>query len=102
MRSLFIILLALCAFTPAWCAETATDGSESAADVTPFPLKFCVTCGDDVASEESKSHTVTKIHKGREIKMCRGCVKIFNADPDGYLKQVDQAIKDGKPVREGH
>ncbi len=77
-------------------AEVPAEGAAK-----PFPLTFCVTCGDDFTGA-MKETIVTKTHKGREVKLCKGCVKIYNADPDGYLKQVDKSIKTGKPVREGH
>lgn len=77
-------------------AEVLAEGAAK-----PFPLTFCVTCGDDFTGAV-KEVIVTKAHKGREVKLCKGCVKIYTADPDGYLKQVDKSIKTGKPVREGH
>ena len=79
----------------------AGDAPAAEGAVKPFPLTFCVTCGDDFTGA-MKEEIVTKTHKGREVKLCKGCLKIFTADPDGYLKQVDKSIKTGKPVREGH
>jgi len=104
------VLACVCLFTQAISAEgdaattpAPAPAAEPAAnpDVKPFELKFCVTCGDDFTGDV-KEVIVTKVHKGREVKLCKGCVKIFNADPDGYLKQVDKSIKTGKPVKEGH
>jgi len=86
---------------PAPAAEPVAAEPAVNPDVKPFELKFCVTCGDDF-NGEMKESIVIKVHKGREVKLCKGCVKIFNADPDGYLKQVDKSIKTGKPVKEGH
>ncbi|MBA3685771.1 MAG: hypothetical protein H0W72_11100 [Planctomycetes bacterium] len=110
LRSLSLIALLVAGFSYApnllaadgEMAPAPAPAAEGAAnpDVKPFPLSFCVTCGDEFTSEQEQ--IVTKVHKGREVKLCKGCVKIFNADPDGYLKQVDKSIKTGKPVKEGH
>jgi hypothetical protein len=74
--------------------KAAGDGGKTAEGVIPYPLDYCATCGPE---EEEK--LVTKIHKGREIKMCKGCVKIFNADPDGYVQKVDKAIKEAEKAK---
>jgi len=97
------LLACACLFTPGIAAEgeTAPPAEAAQTDVKPFPLKFCVTCGDDI-TPENQAEFVTKVHKGREVKLCKGCVKMFNADPDGYLKQVDKSIKTGEPVKSGH
>jgi hypothetical protein len=85
-----------------WSARAVACARNIVRQSRAYPLTFCTTCGDDLSSEEGEADTVTEVHKGREIKLCKGCVKIFTADPDGYLKQVDKAIKDGKPTRSGH
>ncbi|HYE07715.1 MAG TPA: hypothetical protein VEL07_19510 [Planctomycetota bacterium] len=80
---LLVPLLLICG---AVAEEKAKDG------VTPYPLDFCATCKDEEghAGEE----LVTRVHKDREIKLCRGCIRIFTADPDGYVKKVDKVIKE--------
>lgn len=85
--------------TPAPAPATAPAATPPADGVKPFPLPFCVTCGDKFGADETP---VVKVHKNREVKMCAGCVKLFTADPDGYLKMVDQSVKTGKPVKDGH
>jgi hypothetical protein len=98
-----ILCLGLVLIGGAFAAEAGgTAGADDTPDVQPYPLAFCTTCGDDLSTEAGKADTVAKVHKGREIKLCKGCVKIFTADPDGYLRLVDKAIKDGKPTRSGH
>ncbi len=72
----------------------AADGA-GPAGVAPYPLDYCATCSPDEKGEE----LVTRVHKGREVKLCKGCVKVFTADPDGYLKRVDKAIREAKPAK---
>jgi hypothetical protein len=98
-----LALFALALIIPlrASAADAAPPAPAPGAAVTPFSLPFCVTCGDEIGTG-AQDNIVTRTHKGREVKLCKGCVKIFTADPDGYLKQVDKAIKTGKPVRTGH
>lgn len=90
-------MLGLLALSPALFsaeggAAPAGEGAKTESGLTAYPLDYCATCSPDEKGEE----LVVKSHKGREIKMCKGCVKIFNADPDGYVKKVDKAIKDAK------
>ncbi len=83
-------LLALFSFASLTAEEPLKDG------VTPFPLDHCATCSPDEKGEA----LVTKTHKGREIKLCKGCVRAFTADPDGYVKKVDKVIKDAEKAKE--
>jgi hypothetical protein len=75
------------------CTLVAED--KPAADKNAYPLDYCATCGP-----EEKEELVTKKHKGREIKMCKGCIGIFNADPDGYVKKVDKVIKEAQKAKD--
>jgi hypothetical protein len=98
-RSTIPALLVALASVPALAADTpapATDTpkvdapkEDAAAKANAYPLDYCATCGPG-----EKEELVTKTHKGRDIKMCKGCVKIFNADPEGYVKKVDKVIKE--------
>jgi hypothetical protein len=76
------------------CTLIAEDQPATAENA--YPLDYCATCGPGEKGEE----LVTKKHKGREIKMCKGCVGIFNADPDGYVKKVDKVIKEAQKAKE--
>lgn len=71
-------------------AVAGAGAEEKAKDANAYPLTFCATCGPEEAGEE----LITKTHKGREIKLCKGCVKIYTADPDAYIKKVDKVIKE--------
>jgi hypothetical protein len=93
--SICLVLFGCLAVLPAEDAP-AIEAAKTADGVTAYPLDYCATCGP----EEKGEHLVSKTHKGREIKMCKGCVKIFNADPEGYVKKVDKAIKDAEKTKE--
>ncbi|MBA2482697.1 MAG: hypothetical protein H0V44_18695 [Planctomycetes bacterium] len=103
LRLAFPALLVACAALPSLAGDAPVPGAEppkadapkaaAPADPNAYPLDYCATCGP-----EDKEVLITKTHKGREIKMCKGCVKIFNADPDGYVKKVDKVIKEAKQV----
>ncbi len=70
--------------------------------VTPYPFDFCATCKGEEGHAHEAEELVTKVHKDREIKMCKGCIKIYTADPDAYVKKVDKVIKEhAKDVKDG-
>jgi hypothetical protein len=112
-RSTIPALLVALASLPAAAADTPTPAADTpkvdapkddvAAKANAYPLDYCATCGPG-----EKEELVAKTYKGREIKMCKGCVKIFNADQEGYVKKVDKVIKeagkakDAKDPHEGH
>lgn len=101
VRNLFASLLLALVALPAMAADTpapaadAPKGEAPAANPNAYPLDYCATCGPEEKSEE----LITKTHKEREIKLCKGCVKIFNADPDGYVKKVDKVIKEAAKAK---
>jgi len=65
-------------------------GLASAVDaVKPYPLKTCIVTGDDLDADAT-----VKVYKGQEIKLCcKKCIKKFDADPEKYLKEIDEAVK---------
>lgn len=56
----------------------------------PWPLDTCVVSGEKLGS---MGDPVIKLHEGREVRFCcKGCVGMFEKDPDNYLGKADQAI----------
>ncbi len=87
-RAILPLLLIVGAFTLAGAEDKTKDG------VTPYPFDFCATCKGAEGHAHEVEELVTKVHKDREIKMCKGCIKIYTADPDAYVKKVDKVIKE--------
>lgn len=95
LASLLLAFVALPAMAADAPAADAPKADAPAANPNAYPLDYCATCGP----EEKGEHLITKMHKDREIKLCKGCVKIFNADPDGYVKKVDKVIKEAAKAK---
>jgi YHS domain-containing protein len=56
----------------------------------PYPLDTCVVAGGKLGS---MGKPVTLVHEGREVKFCcAACEPKFKADPDKYLKKIDEAV----------
>lgn len=57
-----------------------------AAETKPYPLKVCLVTGNELGS---MGKVISKIHGGREIKLCcKPCVKKFDASPAKYLAKL--------------
>jgi YHS domain-containing protein len=65
-------------------------GLGTAADAPkPYPLKTCIVSGDDLDADAT-----VKTYQGQEMRFCcKKCVKKFEADPEKYRKQLDEAAK---------
>lgn len=62
----------------------------------PYPLTTCLVSGEEL--DPAKEAYVFD-HKGQEIKLCcKKCLKKFNAEPEKYLKQLEDAA--AKPKKE--
>ncbi len=71
-------------------AAEAAAPTEKAAVEDTYPLDTCIVTG---AKLGSMGEPVVYDHEGREIRFCcAGCIKKFEADPNGYLKKMDDAI----------
>ena len=71
-------------------AVTEKAEPERAAAEDTYPLSTCIVTGAELGS---MGEPVIYDYKGREIRFCcAGCVKKFEADPDGYVKKMDAAI----------
>jgi YHS domain-containing protein len=87
-------------------------GPSTAGATLPYPLDYCVVSGDALGT---MGKPVSVEFEGREIRFCcDSCVKKFKADPQSYLKLIDEAVMkaqrplyplgtcvvDGKPLGE--
>src|SRR5687768_6795182 len=76
------------AAAPAEKTEAADDGVKPAA----YPTDICVVMDDTKLGEEGEKPQVIN-YKGREVQLCcKQCVKDFNAEPEKYIKALDQAV----------
>ena len=58
-----------------------------------YPLKACVVMPDDELVNEGDGKAVDLVYQNRLVRFCcAGCVKKFKADPDQYLKKIDEAV----------
>ena len=63
--------------------------------VAPYPLKTCIVSGEELGGDMGKP--VLMEYKGRTIQLCcKDCVKKFNAEPEKYIKVLDEAEKKAK------
>jgi hypothetical protein len=69
------------------------DAAAIAKQTETYPLKTCVVTGEELGSM-GNPHDV--LHEGRLVRFCcKGCVKKFKADPEKFLKQIDEAAAKG-------
>lgn len=70
------------------------DAAAIAKQTETYPLKTCVVTGEGLGSM-GNPHDV--LHEGRLVRFCcKGCVKKFKADPEKYLKLIDEAAAAAK------
>ena len=76
-------------------ADAASDAPSKANDVPShvpgaYPLKTCVVSG---AKLGTMGKPVTLTHQGREVRLCcPACEPKFKADPDAFMKKIDDAV----------
>lgn len=59
-------------------------------DVFSYPLNTCPVTGEKIGG---MGKPVVSEYKGREVRFCcEGCKPKFEAEPDKYLKKIDEAI----------
>lgn len=107
--SKFVLLLAgavagfaLFTATPAFAHDGEDHGSAAATDsanadaVAAYPLADCVVSGESL-DDDSMGGAIDYIYKqegqpDRLVRLCcKRCIKKFNADPQKYLKMIDEA-----------
>lgn len=72
--------------------DTPKDKAQAIANYVaePYPLDACVVAGGKLGS---MGKPVTLMYEGREVKFCcASCEPKFKADPDTYLKKIDEAV----------
>lgn len=63
---------------------------DDAAAGSPYPLNTCPVSGQVLGS---MGPPIVMTHEGREVRFCcKGCIAKFDAEPDKYLKQIDEKI----------
>lgn len=92
--ALLMLSLILCAGRTFAEDAPAPKPDKEAVAAESYPLKTCVVSGQQLGK---MGDPIILNHNGRVVKLCcRGCVKKFNADPDKYLKVLDEAEKKSK------
>jgi YHS domain-containing protein len=85
--------LLLSGFTVSAQAEEGVKADDAAliAKLVPtYPLKTCVVSGEALGGEMGA--TFDYLYQGRLVRFCcKGCVKKFNAEPEKFLKMIDDA-----------
>ena len=72
-------------------ADTNTPSSSAKTEVKPYPLDYCIVSGDKLGE---MGKPIVTVYKGQEMKFCcASCPKKFKADPEKYLKLMDEAVK---------
>jgi hypothetical protein len=55
-----------------------------------YPLKTCVVSGEALGGDMGAP--VDYVYQGRLVRFCcKGCIKKFNAEPEKFLKMIDDA-----------
>ncbi len=68
--------------------EIALHGGEQTGD--PYPLDRCIVTGLRLGDA---GPPIIMMHEGREVRFCsKDCISKFEADAEGYLKQIDRKI----------
>jgi YHS domain-containing protein len=70
-------------------AEPASD-EDAKIEENTYPLDICIVSGGKLGS---MGEPVLYEYEGREIRFCcKGCIGLFEKDPETYLKKMDKAI----------
>lgn len=63
---------------------------EETAKVKPYLLNSCIVSGEEF---EAGKESVVYVHEGQEVKTCcKKCLKKFKANPDKYLKEMEETV----------
>lgn len=90
-----ILLTTLIGLSLGMAGARAADEKEKK-DKDSYPLTTCVVSGDKL--DEMGEPYIFK-HEGKEVRLCcEKCLKKFNADPEKYMKKIEDAkAKEKKP-----
>ena len=95
LSALLILSVVLCAGRTFAEDAPAPKADKEAIPIAPYPLTTCVVSGKELGK---MGDPILVTHNGRTFKLCcNGCVKKFNAEPEKYLKVLDEAEKKSKP-----
>ncbi len=71
---------------------TAIDKAIATQQMPFYPVKTCVVSGESLIVK-GKDIGVNHVYKNRLVRLCcRGCIREFNAEPAGFLKNLDAAV----------
>jgi YHS domain-containing protein len=57
-----------------------------------YPVKTCVVSGESLVIK-GKDIGVNHVYKNRLVRLCcKGCIREFNAEPAGFLRNLDAAV----------
>lgn len=94
MAVLTVVVVAGCgqANLPAEEETAPAPKAAPAAESAPaYPLQTCVVSGEKLGA---MGDPVDYMHEGRLVRFCcKGCIGKFKADPQTYLKKLDEAAK---------
>ncbi len=82
--------------------QAATASAAASPDaIAAYPLKTCVVSGESLEGDDADEpfNLVYKSegHPDRLVRLCcKNCVKKFNANPEKYLKKIDEAAAKAK------
>jgi len=72
--------------------NNAATAGDHHGNVKAYPLKTCLVTGEKLGS---MGNAITYDYNGQEFKFCcNQCVDIFKANPEKYLKALEDAEKD--------
>lgn len=64
------------------------------AENKPYPLDTCIVSDQKLGS---MGEPIEYVHEGQIVKFCcAGCVDVFKAEPEKYLKKIKEATKEQK------
>jgi len=76
---------------PSETEPAQADDQPAARGSDEYPLDFCLVSGEPLGSMGAP---ITMEYEGRTVKFCcEACIGAFQADPDAYLKKLDEAAE---------
>ena len=87
-----LAIVAACTLTGSVFAQTPSTmpATAPASAAVPYPLTTCIVSGEELGGDMGEP--VVMVYEGREIKFCcNACVKQFKADPQKFIKKLDEA-----------
>ena len=71
---------------------TAIDKAIATQQMPFYPLKTCVVSGESLIVK-GKDISVNYVYRNRLVRLCcKGCIRELNAEPAGFLKNLDAAV----------